>query len=353
MISSVFSSRALAPAMKPPFGMPRALRRERVSITYRAATAADLKRCFSMLSDRSAYQAAEECDVPRFWACLLEHGLARSWLVEDRELACSKRALAFGLSVFVTDEFNREIKATPQKHSARAAFLQWRHGARPLLNREEIAQHNAERGLNLFVMAQGCALGRFREAGARIRSRLFEAFLEHHLGYNIKELLQEVFTSEDEEDALGLGWRRVHEGQPLVSGASPALMSMQRADCQFPDPLWRLFYPASPRFRFSDGEKEILEAALGNRTDEEIAQGLEVSIWTIKKRWQKVYQKVDGVVPDLLQVACRNPDACSGQRRRLLLGYLRQCPEEIRPRLLVNARQKPPKRARFIALRGG
>jgi DNA-binding CsgD family transcriptional regulator len=115
-------------------------------------------------------------------------------------------------------------------------------------------------------------------------------------------------------------------------------MGFHRDDCRFPNPLWGVFHPPEPRFRFSDVEKDLLEAALLSGTDEEISRSLDLSIWTIKKRWQRVYEKVDRVIPDLLQPIGEGeapPLAASpsGQRRRHLLDYLRQAPHEIRPAL--------------------
>jgi hypothetical protein len=82
-------------------------------------------------------------------------------------------------------------------------------------------------------------------------------------------------------------------------------------------------------------EKDVLEFALHSDTEEEVAGALDISIWTVKKRWQRIYEKVEGLIPTFFSTAesGNNGDekSSSGQRRRHLLDYLRQHPEEIRP----------------------
>jgi hypothetical protein len=60
---------------------------------------------------------------------------------------------------------------------------------------------------------------------------------------------------------------------------------------------------------------------------------LGVSIWAVKKRWQRIYAKAEQIVPGVF--ADRDVAIATGpavERRRHLLGYIRQHPEEIRPR---------------------
>ena len=93
-----------------------------------------------------------------------------------------------------------------------------------------------------------------------------------------------------------------------------------------------------PRFHFRPGQKKILLEALRGETDEGIAETLGISLWTIKKRWQAIYDKVLEKDPDLLtENMSKGPKKVgseagkSKQRRRFLLEYLRHHPEEIGP----------------------
>jgi len=317
-----------------------------MSITYRPTRPADLETCFSMASDRVAYGAAEERAVGAFWRSLLESRAALSCVVEDHTRPPGKQILGFATSVFVTDEVKEEVKERLFPHIGRQIYLQSRTLRRMFLRREEIARRNSAGDLNLLVLSHGTAPGLPDEVNLRVRARAFEAFLESHRGYAIKEILQETFGRHEVTGAQGLGFQLVRGGRAGVGpspGAHPdasALMSMRREDCGFPSPMWGFFHPPRPLFQFSDVEKDVLEAALCSGTDEEISRSLEISIWTIKKRWQKVYEKVERVSPSLLQPAQADDEmaavaSITNQRRRHLLDYLRQSPEEIRPTIVA------------------
>ncbi len=69
-------------------------------------------------------------------------------------------------------------------------------------------------------------------------------------------------------------------------------------------------------------------------TSDELAASLFVSPWTVKKRWHAIYERVADVDHELLLPPVANsPDVTSrgAERRRHLLHYLRQHPEELRP----------------------
>ena len=81
------------------------------------------------------------------------------------------------------------------------------------------------------------------------------------------------------------------------------------------------------------GEQQLLQRALLGETDSEIAALLRLAPDTVKTRWRTIFERVAGCAPDLL------PSADAGQaaprrgveKRRLLLRYLRDHPEELRP----------------------
>jgi DNA-binding NarL/FixJ family response regulator len=87
------------------------------------------------------------------------------------------------------------------------------------------------------------------------------------------------------------------------------------------------------RFHFNSGEQEILKRALADETDEEIAQALCLSLITVKKRWQGIYDKVETVDKELLAQASRDTgkNGRLKQRRRFLLKHLREHPYELWP----------------------
>jgi len=83
-----------------------------------------------------------------------------------------------------------------------------------------------------------------------------------------------------------------------------------------------------PIFGFSRAEQRLLECALLDQTDQEVAEVLQVTPDAIKKRWRSINAKVSD----------REPAALSGVtsaigRRRAILGRIRPRLEELRPYL--------------------
>src|SRR4030095_16460874 len=95
-----------------------------------------------------------------------------------------------------------------------------------------------------------------------------------------------------------------------------------------------LFINTPPRLCFNRSQRVLLRHALMGETCEQLAASLSLSTWTVKKRWHAIYDRVADVDGELLppQVA-DGPYATSrgAERRRHLLNYLRQHPEELRP----------------------
>ena len=101
---------------------------------------------------------------------------------------------------------------------------------------------------------------------------------------------------------------------------------------------WQLFSSffvyTPPRFHFNRSEQLLLHHALMGETSDDLAASLSISPWTVKKRWQAIYDRVADVDRDLLLPPVANGahvSARGAERRRRLLHYLRQHFEELRP----------------------
>ena len=87
-----------------------------------------------------------------------------------------------------------------------------------------------------------------------------------------------------------------------------------------------------PRFGFGARQQEMLRLSClrSDFSDEMLAETLTMSVSAVKNWWQAVYRRVSAAHPDLLPptdaVKARGPE-----KRRCLLQYLREHPEELRP----------------------
>jgi DNA-binding CsgD family transcriptional regulator len=286
---------------------------------------------------------------PRLQSLWLELTAKKSWItvaVEDRRRPEGRRLVGFGASVFVTDAFAQHaLKGQP--FLSRAFLEKWETGERPYLSRDEVAQANAGGGLNLMILHYGWDPELSLEDLQRIQLLQTERFIHQHAGYRTKEYLQEAFGPELldfllkagsslRHDYRGARWRRSVGGvraqdRPALVGFRPEEMKDQSGTAA----AMMQARAVPPRFGLAPSEQEMLVGALESKTDEELASTLDLSPWTVKKRWQAVYLKVKKADPDLLEA--RNgmdgtEEGHNRQRRRYLLDYLRHHPEELRPR---------------------
>ncbi|HXL72367.1 MAG TPA: hypothetical protein VN963_01970, partial [bacterium] len=163
-------------------------------------------------------------------------------------------------------------------------------------------------------------------------------------GYRVKEFAEEAYEPEEREMMVNLGCdtyrdykeflgtkylpATVERNHPYLMGVTAEAASKKPGTAAAAIALL-----GSPRFNFQASEQEILRRALLGETDDEIAKSLGISLITVKKRWQGIYDKVEGVDAELLpEVSKENQESGKiKQRRRYLLKTLRDHPEELWP----------------------
>lgn|GEM_PF-371709 len=315
---------------------------------HRPAQKSDLEIGFNHLQERALYNEVSRKDTLQFWNHLLETGSCITVVIEDRGLPKGKRLVVFGLSVFVTDAFVKEARTTLPPFLGLRIMEKWKGGERVFLTPEEIARANAAEGLNLVILHYGLDISRLNPEDAfRAQQMLQQLAVAYHAGYQIKELLNQYYGLEWKKifDNSGFVLRRDYReftGTPYIPARLESKLHPHLVGSSFAEALK---YPGTraaylccrsipPRFRFLPAEQEVLRKALMGETDEEIGLSIPVSHWTVKKRWQTLYDRVMKVDPDLLSDLPEAYRAMGGpqkQRRRYLLDYLRNHPEELRP----------------------
>lgn len=132
--------------------------------------------------------------------------------------------------------------------------------------------------------------------------------------------------------------------KPHVVGVRRS-MEHERDDSWTTSWVGTLFDYQPPRFGFSRSEQRLLHAALAGEsgTDNELAESLGVSLPTIKKMWLSIYRRVNDRQPEAIR-DCVPVDAAERgkEKRRHLLVYLREHPEELRPVSQKLLGQPPP-----------
>ena len=87
-----------------------------------------------------------------------------------------------------------------------------------------------------------------------------------------------------------------------------------------------------PRFRLSAAQRKLLWHALFDDCDEHLAAVLDVSVHGLKKLWRGIYERIEEQQSDFFGEPVGDDDGRRGrEKRRQVLAYVRQRPEERRP----------------------
>ena len=314
-------------------------------LTTRSTHPKDFEACFNLLHNGFVFTKTKTVKaLGALWDHTLREHNALSRVIEDQERPEGKKIVGLGFSVCATDDFMQELRANPAPYPALQVLRLLKQGRKPFLSRPEMARLNAGEGLNCLTLTYGWNRRLPEQDRGQLRLKLMEAFLMAHQGWRWKEFIQEVYGAESKADMEGIGMNLLgnyRESTLLArtpASSRPYLFGIRRNSRKFLDGDFlfaQFFNYTPPRFGFSAGEKDMLALTLEGKIDLEIAKSLHLSLWTVKKRWQGVYRKVDRRDPTLLKPG---PSASTGpkgskdlQRRRRLMEYLRHHMEEIRP----------------------
>jgi hypothetical protein len=94
-----------------------------------------------------------------------------------------------------------------------------------------------------------------------------------------------------------------------------------------------LFDYHKPALGLRRAEKQLLAEALKGGTDNEIAQRMNLSVPTVKKRWASLFDRVADARPELLPEGGpkESQENRGPQKRHRILAYVRSHPVEVRP----------------------
>ncbi len=321
-----------------------------MSIRYRPMRLNDVRECIGILAAHplvSARYGTSLADLGPVWLRLLaSEGLASAAAVEE-EAAGKTRIPALGVSAFVSDEFLRELKASPHFWIGPELLRRIGRGQSPLLSAKQVSEANSRGGLNVAVWHG--SLRAEDNQRTEVWSALTAAFLEYHCGFLLKEI---VVQAESREHLLGMRntgtffWNAADRAygpfpdgnldeivtRPHVSGLTREMALEQPGS--WGGSLFVLHRP--PQFGFNRSEQRLLLAALEGGTDGQLSDRLGISVDAVRKSWRSIYARVAACSGRL--IAENSPaagDDGTGERgkekKHHLLAYLHEHPEELRP----------------------
>ena len=337
-------------------------------LRHRPMAPEDVETCVALIASHTVYG-------PRYGEHLAEMGPAllrvlesdaKSAVVWEQLTGTQTDVWGFGVTVFVGDGFIRDLKTPPHFWIGPELAARIVRGESPLLTYEELREANSRDGLNLVVWE-----GYFRPQDLHDPERVnlgMSAFVEDHRGYRWKEIIgSQIDSAERLQLSLNSGamlWNPVSGRWEAPSSEAPAqilhkpfVIGLSRDRPQRQAGAWAdsLFDYRPPRIGFAPSEQRLLTCALKGGTDVALSCELHVSLSTVKKTWQGIYNRVASTVPSLFpavpKTASRDGDR-GREKKQHLLAYLREHPEELRPivrRLIQNTgenRRNEPRRIR-------
>lgn len=262
---------------------------------------------------------------------------------EDVE-GTSPEVLGAGISVFVTDEFIRELKTPPHFWIDAELAIRISRGNSPVLSDRQVREANSSCGLNIAVWQPGILPETAAAASDELPNTIMGAFVEMHRGFLVKELVVQAETPHYLQTCRGTGtgfWsarKGKYDEFPHLPAEEvvrkPHVMGMSRELAASSPGAWAAlpFLYQPPRFGFSRGEQRLIVCAMAGRTDEDVAQTLGISLTAVRKTWHAIYERVSARWPELLgEHASRLSQERGKQKKHHLLGYVREHPEELRP----------------------
>jgi hypothetical protein len=310
---------------------------------YRFARPADLTVLRSLLNRVFKPSARVSTNLIALWRAMVASGALRITLVEDAALPDIDAIQMIGASVFLTNAFFDNYLQQPYPGLSAQLYEEMLAGNSPVLTGNEIREANSREGLNLLMMHFALKNPDLNDRKTQeVMFAVNTAFFFFYGGYHLKTAMQEVYGRQAADYMHAGGFRIVDDFGASFAGANegaadlqPYLLLLRREEVQpsAVNPLSFLFYPMRPLIHFSPGEQKVLELALLNESDKEIADDLGISADAVKKTWRRAYERASLAAPHLTVAdgEGKSMGARGAEKRRHLLDYLRIHLEELRP----------------------
>jgi DNA-binding CsgD family transcriptional regulator len=307
------------------------------------ASRTDLPYCAELLPAGFQVSSRVRQRLVELWGRLLSSDARTFTVVEDLERPRPQNIEGFGLSVFVSDRFADEFRASPRPYLSSLVYEGMLDADDVVLTPEQLSAAHNGAGLNLITLHFGLRNEDLADPrSAQVLAAGSAGFYFFHSGYRIKLILNEVYGAQAARFMELGGFRMVHDFQResperfqgLPPEHYPYLFMLQREWVQ-PGAIHlisQLFSPSTPRLYFTAAERRVLECALLNESDSQIAERLGISLDSVKKTWRNIYDRASRGLPNLMPQDEGMLTGGRGQeKRRHLLDYLRTHLEELRP----------------------
>jgi len=303
----------------------------KLKLRWREALANDLEPCLEQQPHAWGDEIVGRVRALAIWNELLRSRALISGVIETALPDSGRRILGFGSSVFVTPEFMDLETRSPRPGINSRIIASVASGKPVVLGQRDIARANAGTGLDAVFLSSVWWDTSNEVEFAEMMMASAGSCVEAHAGYRMRSVMVEL--SGQQVRALGRGIA----GFDVVGefrDVDRALVRQRKEDAAgvSTNVSNLLFQYREPRLYLRNPDQQILIEALKGATDLELSFELGISVAAVKKRWRSIFIKVEDRMPDLFANYIASEDGKRGpQRRHMVLSYMRDHPEELRP----------------------
>lgn len=299
----------------------------------------DLIECLSINPARCGDELVGSARTIEIWKALARSPSFTAAVIVNEALGSVPRTVGFGASVFVQERFIDHELSDPRPGLNARVLASIDSGKSVVLSESELRLANTNGSLDSLIL-----YGSWRsdvlspEAVHEVCACLAFSYIDRHQGYHLNRLITET-VGHEERIALGasLVWRTLKDFDELSKHAR-TLWVVTREDslavkANIINPL---FIHKVPVLGLRDADQQLLMAAIGGLTDEELSLKLGLTLSTVKKRWISIFERTIDARPNLFPAIKLSSGQKRGrQKRHHVLAYVRLHPEELRPRIAI------------------
>lgn len=313
-----------------------------MNLSSRLAAPEDFAPFFNACYHDACHDQGLRQGIEHEWRFLMKSPATLTLVVEDPARLPDRRLVGCAQLVFLTPTFVRLARKAPIPWINSQVCRPLPDGSSALLSPAQIARANASTGLYALFTRWHRADWLLSPA-EMLETNLFmhAAFQAYARGYRFRDILIEATGDLARDKGVRAGfylrcdYADYYESHPPLPPPSwhPFLLGITRAEAVAAEgsAMSHYFVHRPPRLRLTPGQQEVLGLWLRHPDFSEgaLADALGVPVFRIKNLLRAAYGRISVVAPDLL------PEMGDGKRgqekRRRLLQFLHEHPEELRP----------------------
>jgi hypothetical protein len=279
--------------------------------------------------------------LPDLWRRILDEPSIGTTLMEDLALPPGGRIQGWGYGFVLPEDWVRRERfdSHPAAYVLRRIYAGMLDGSFKLMSDAEIGVANAQgrfHYINFYTQ-------RRKDLGDPYVQSVFnianEAFRAASAGNNTEVMYFET-SAYDAPAIAAAGFQQCAYSdesslESLPAQDRPAFLRITRDEARNTLPgtsVRHVFEHHPPLFRFSASQRRLLWLALFDESDAHLTARLDVSVHGLKKLWRGIYERIEDKMPEFFGEASGADDGRRGpEKRRQVLAYVRQRPEELRP----------------------